>query len=245
MDEITQRLERLRREFHAFGRKSLEYVVEQGGIVDEVYRTCKEGGIHVTEWIPANLCSMSTARNYRRLWHSKDRILNVGAVTPSAAYQLLAPSVPETAADSLFATLEAGGSLSVEDVERELRPARLLEAAAIVGHDLLDQGLKPAQTVSRLRSLVELADEAAERGAVTVDGEDVCLSSLFVEAVAERTETRQQDHIASQFVVNELVTGSVTVHGRRVVIAVSDPPADLLSRDGQTVLLVWRERAKD
>ena len=245
VQDALQNLERHARTFHALGRKSREYVLAQGAVIDDVYRDCEIARVKLTHFIPERLgVSLSTARRYRRLWLNKARIEAVEAISPSAAYLLLAPSTPDALAEQLISRVEAGGSLTIADVERELRPARLLEAASIIGHSVLDTpDLTPRQRVTQLRSMTEIADEATERGAVTVDGEDVTLSALFGEAVIEHTEQRQAEHVAAAYAVDLLITGRVNVTDGRVTLVIDDAPPELLSRAGLAIPLVWRERA--
>jgi hypothetical protein len=245
--DALQRLERHRRTFLALGHKSLAYLIEQGAVVVDIYADCKAAGLNVSEWIPTNLgCSMNTARNYRRLYSNRERIHTLGVITPSAAYQLLAPSTPDAIADQLISSVEQGGKLTVEDVEQALRPARLLEAASIIGHSVLDaEGLTPKQRVTQLRSMTEIADEATERGVVTFDGEDLSLSSLFGDAIQEHTEQRQAEHVAASYAVDLLITARVQVNEGRVVLLVEDAPAELLERVDIAIPLLWRERVKE
>lgn len=233
---VETRLHEISSEIKNRLKRNFEDVLEIGKLALEAKGLIPHGGF--INWITEDLgLSRRLISSYMRVYERFNKRENFAHLPVSALLLLASPTVSDGLIEEVSSQIEQGERFTVEGIDNLIDRYRVLEGAKIGSEALLEHfGKKedgsPAPTISRsaVTSLIKVADEGLQHGAITLDGVDrpvnLTLPQAVIEGVRQETQRRQSEHIDDNVVKKIYLKANVyAVNGYLQLSLVDNDPA--------------------
>lgn len=252
--DVNQRLSEIETEINLHLKRQVEDVLAVGKLAAEAKSLIPHGGY--TAWIENRLrLSPTLVRAYVRVFErfGGSKTANFAALGVSSILLLASPSVSDGTIAEVEARLETGQRLTTSEVEQIITSHRVIEGAGLGAKALLQTYGDNVKQVSgaALRSLVQVSEDATQRGMVTINGDDYVatagLPAAVQQAVTSATKTRQEAHIGENAdeIIYQRVRVQVAANVTNDVLVFRIKGASQLLKMGDEVeLTITRKKSK-